>query len=168
MPTPACLATAVIGAPGSATNTARAESRIRWSLRAASAWRPLIGPRRAGRAFVSVMKMSVASTGTNHSVLLSLEQKILFRWIDWRGRHRGNGRLNRCHQNQKPRTQPARAWTQPARAWTQPARAWTRRPAKSPRQALASRLDGALSRLPPDQWSIEPVRSGAGRVVLRE
>src|ERR1700693_5643702 len=40
MPTPACLATAVIGAPGSATNTARADSRMRWSLRAASAWRP--------------------------------------------------------------------------------------------------------------------------------
>src|ERR1700744_3445428 len=46
MPTPACLATAVIGAPGSATNTARADSRMRWSLRAASAWRPLIGPLR--------------------------------------------------------------------------------------------------------------------------
>src|SRR5690348_1201047 len=72
MPTPACLATAVIGAPGSATNTARAESRIRWSLRAASAWRPLIGPGRLApaRAFVSVMKKSVARTGTNHSVLL--------------------------------------------------------------------------------------------------
>src|ERR1051325_9510551 len=72
MPTPACLATAVIGAPGSATNTARAESRIRWSLRAASAWRPLIGPGRLAppRAFVSVMKKSVANTGTNYSVLL--------------------------------------------------------------------------------------------------
>ena len=74
MPTPACLATAVIGAPGSATNTARADSRMRWSLRAASAWRPLIGPCRPGlpvlvglpvlggwlgppgRAFVSVME----------------------------------------------------------------------------------------------------------------
>jgi hypothetical protein len=67
MPTPACLATAVIGAPGSATNTARADSRMRWSLRAASAWRPLIGPLRpapgradlpvpAGCALVSVMK----------------------------------------------------------------------------------------------------------------
>src|SRR6201996_5700752 len=64
MPTPACLATAVIGAPGSATNTARADSRMRWSLRAASAWRPLIGPLRPapcrpglpGRALVSVMK----------------------------------------------------------------------------------------------------------------
>src|ERR1700748_12622 len=44
MPTPARLATAVIGAPGSATNTARADSRMRWSLRAASACRPLIGP----------------------------------------------------------------------------------------------------------------------------
>jgi hypothetical protein len=32
MPTPACLATAVIGAPGSATNTARADSRMRWSF----------------------------------------------------------------------------------------------------------------------------------------
>src|SRR6266700_1806590 len=80
MPTPACLATAVIGAPGSATNTARAESRIRWSLRAASAWRPLIGPCRPGRAFVSVMKKSVANTGTNHSVLLVLEQQISFRY----------------------------------------------------------------------------------------
>ena len=91
MPTPACLATAVIGAPGSATNTARADSRMRWSLRAASAWRPLIGPRPGlpvppgrglppGRAFVSVMKISVAETGTNHSVLIVLEQKISFRW----------------------------------------------------------------------------------------
>jgi len=103
MPTPACLATAVIGAPGSATNTARADSRMRWSLRAASAWRPLIGPCRAGRpvppgglvlfgwlvlpgwlgppgrAFVSVMEKSVAGTGTNHSVLIVLEQKISFR-----------------------------------------------------------------------------------------
>ena len=49
MPTPACLATAVIGAPGSATNTARADSRMRRSLRAASAWRPLSGPSRCGR-----------------------------------------------------------------------------------------------------------------------
>src|SRR5690349_18425590 len=72
MPTPACLATAVNGAPGSAMNTARADSRIRWSLRAASAWRPLIGPGRLApaRAFVSVMKKSVAKTGTNYSVLL--------------------------------------------------------------------------------------------------
>src|SRR6476660_3553314 len=66
MPTPACLATAVIGAPGSATNTARADSRMRWSLRAASAWRPLIGPLRPallrpapGRALVSVMEIIV-------------------------------------------------------------------------------------------------------------
>src|SRR5580692_9596862 len=44
MPTPACLATAVIGAPGSATNTARADSSMRRSLRAASACRPLSGP----------------------------------------------------------------------------------------------------------------------------
>src|SRR6185312_14476956 len=88
MPTPACLATAVIGAPGSATNTARADSRMRWSLRAASACRPLIGPLRPtpcrpglpGRAFVSLMKLSVAGTGTNHSVLIILEQKISFRW----------------------------------------------------------------------------------------
>src|SRR5262245_34869787 len=43
MPTPARSATAAIGAPGSATNTARAASRIRWSFRAASARRPLIG-----------------------------------------------------------------------------------------------------------------------------
>src|SRR5229473_7544156 len=104
MPTPACLATAVIGAPGSATNTARADSRMRWSLRAASAWRPLIGPCRPGRpvppswlvlfgwlvlpgwlgppgrAFVSVMEKSVARAGTNHSVLIVLEQKISFRY----------------------------------------------------------------------------------------
>ena len=32
-----------------------------------------------GRAFVSVMKLSVAGTGTNHSVLIILEQKISFR-----------------------------------------------------------------------------------------
>ena len=43
MPTPACSATAAIGAPGSATNTARAASRMRRSFRAASARRPLIG-----------------------------------------------------------------------------------------------------------------------------
>src|SRR5581483_12286278 len=43
MPTPACLATSVMGAPGLATNTARAEARMRWSLRAASARRPLSG-----------------------------------------------------------------------------------------------------------------------------
>src|SRR5580704_8556412 len=60
MPTPACLATAVIGAPGSATNTDRAESRMRWSLRAASAGRRLIGPWRRRPELVSVMKMSVA------------------------------------------------------------------------------------------------------------
>src|ERR671912_75284 len=41
MPTPARLATAAIGAPGSATNTSRAASRIRWSLRVACALRPL-------------------------------------------------------------------------------------------------------------------------------
>src|SRR6266508_1532044 len=40
MPTPACSATAEIGAPGSATNTARAASKISWSLRAACARRP--------------------------------------------------------------------------------------------------------------------------------
>src|SRR5918993_5407491 len=43
MPTPACSATAAIGAPGSATNTVRAASRMRSSLRAASARRPLMG-----------------------------------------------------------------------------------------------------------------------------
>src|SRR5581483_5119903 len=43
MPTPAALATAVIGAPGSATNTARAADMMRSSLRAASALRPLRG-----------------------------------------------------------------------------------------------------------------------------
>src|ERR1700730_8802776 len=40
MPTPARLATSETGAAGSALNTARAASRIRWSLRAASACRP--------------------------------------------------------------------------------------------------------------------------------
>ena len=43
MPTPACSATAAMGAPGSATNTARAASRMRRSFRAASARRPLSG-----------------------------------------------------------------------------------------------------------------------------
>src|SRR5215216_7199028 len=43
MPTPASAATAAIGASGSAVNTARAASRMRWSLRAAWARRPLIG-----------------------------------------------------------------------------------------------------------------------------
>jgi hypothetical protein len=37
------------------------------------------GPEPPGRAFVSVMKKSVAGTGTNHSVLIILEQKISFR-----------------------------------------------------------------------------------------
>src|SRR5215472_1068725 len=41
MPTPARSATAEIGAVGSATNTARAASRISWSLRAAWTRRPL-------------------------------------------------------------------------------------------------------------------------------
>jgi len=36
-----------------------------------------LGP--PGRAFVSVMEKSVAGTGTNHSVLIVLEQKISFR-----------------------------------------------------------------------------------------
>src|ERR1700730_1709270 len=88
MPTPAGSATAVIGAPGSAPHPARAEPTTRWSFRAASAWRPLIGPWRPGLAFVSVMKKSVAGTGTNHSVLIVLEQKISFRlWL----RRRDNG-----------------------------------------------------------------------------
>jgi pimeloyl-ACP methyl ester carboxylesterase len=43
MPTSACLATAAMGASGSATKTARAASRMRWSLRAAWARRPLSG-----------------------------------------------------------------------------------------------------------------------------
>src|SRR5829696_1072874 len=43
MPTPARAATAAIGAPGSATNTSRAASRIRRSLRAAWARLPLRG-----------------------------------------------------------------------------------------------------------------------------
>src|SRR5580698_7829007 len=85
MPTPACLATAVIGASGSLTNTARADSSIRWSLRAASAWRPLIGPCRwrprlgSGAGTCVLMNLSIARTGINHSVLLRLEQKDLFR-----------------------------------------------------------------------------------------
>src|SRR6266536_5372356 len=41
MPTPACSATAAIGASGSAVKTARADSRISRSLRAAWACRPL-------------------------------------------------------------------------------------------------------------------------------
>src|SRR5580698_4500710 len=68
MPTPACLATAVIGAAGSATKTARAESRMRWSLRAASAWRPLIGPWGCRR--LSIMGFIVPGLGMKHSVLL--------------------------------------------------------------------------------------------------
>ena len=43
MPTPAASATADTGAPGSATNTSRAASRMTWSLRAAWARRPLRG-----------------------------------------------------------------------------------------------------------------------------
>src|SRR5437762_3161464 len=43
MPTPARAATAEMGAPGSAVNTARAASRMRRSLRAAWARRPLSG-----------------------------------------------------------------------------------------------------------------------------
>ena len=54
MPTPAASATAETGAPGSARNTARAASRITWSLRAAWALRPL---RAAAGALVSVVAM---------------------------------------------------------------------------------------------------------------
>jgi hypothetical protein len=38
-----------------------------------------LGPLAAALAFVSVMKKSIANTGTNYSVLLELEQKVLFR-----------------------------------------------------------------------------------------
>src|SRR5258708_15072773 len=48
MPTPARLATSETGADGSATNTARAASRISWSLRAASACRPGSGAAASG------------------------------------------------------------------------------------------------------------------------
>src|SRR6266704_2784834 len=119
MPTPACLATAVIGAPGSATNTARAESRIRWSLRAASAWRPLIGPLRPAPcrpaldpvgplapvlAFVSVMKESVAGDWNKsfRSVRLGTEGFVPLTGLA--ARQLDNRRFLRCHQHQKPRT----------------------------------------------------------------
>src|SRR6266536_3772511 len=61
MPTPACLATAEIGASGSARNTARAESRMRSSLRAACARRPLSGA-------VACSLMAFQNSGTKYSV----------------------------------------------------------------------------------------------------
>src|SRR5260221_3335379 len=57
MPTPACAATAEVGARGSAVKTARAASRMRWSLRAASARRPL-----SGAVVVAPIRIPLAST----------------------------------------------------------------------------------------------------------
>src|SRR6266581_3648767 len=77
MPTPACLATAVIGAPGSATNTAFAAWRISSSLRAACARRPLSGSGTAeGVAAVLVM----ASVYWNKTFCSDIvERKVPFR-----------------------------------------------------------------------------------------
>src|SRR5918998_1769706 len=72
MPTPARAATAAIGAPGSATNTSRAASRMRRSLRAASARLPL----RGARVFLTIHHIIY---GTNRSVpLYFLEQNVSF------------------------------------------------------------------------------------------
>src|SRR5918993_797368 len=60
MPTPARLATAAIGAPGSATNTSRAASRIRWSLRVACALRPL-----------GILRSCASPSNTSHLTSLS-------------------------------------------------------------------------------------------------
>src|SRR5579864_1625404 len=84
MPTPACLATAVIGASGSAVNTARADSSMRRSLRAASAWRPLSEPalRRpppVGPRSSSVMRISVAEDWNKSFRSVILERKLSFR-----------------------------------------------------------------------------------------
>src|SRR6185436_15377989 len=73
MPTPACWATAEMGALGSAVKTARAACRITPSLVAACARLPLRG---AGEE--SLMDATLA--GTNYSVLLLLEQNSLFRY----------------------------------------------------------------------------------------
>src|SRR5436190_8593212 len=65
MPTPACSATAAIGAPGSATTTARAEARIAWSFLAACARRPLSRMTRRSyqnEAFPSALSLSRCSS----------------------------------------------------------------------------------------------------------
>src|SRR6266545_802202 len=70
MPMPASSAIAEMGASGSATNTARAASRIRWSLRAACARRPLSGTV-VGSMPLSILERTVLFhyTGAEHSVL---------------------------------------------------------------------------------------------------
>src|SRR5689334_389215 len=135
MPTPACLATAVIGAPGSATNTARADSRMRWSLRAASAWRPLIGPLRPallrpallrlallrlallrpapgrpapppGRAFVSVMEIIVPE-GWNKPFRSDILGTEDFVPVERALDRREHGRIG-CRQRPRPEARTAR------------------------------------------------------------
>src|SRR5215204_1203048 len=86
MPTPARPATAETGAFGSSTNTARAASKITASLRAASARRPLNGP----RVFTSLMPQlyveRIAPFKYN-----GVERNNLFRkgslWVEGRGAH---------------------------------------------------------------------------------
>src|SRR5918994_2885907 len=76
MPTPARWATAEIGALGSATNTSLAAARIRPSLRAASARRPLRGTVEASAVvprsllFFSILSAYHALNGTVRSVTL--------------------------------------------------------------------------------------------------
>src|SRR4029450_2347485 len=72
MPTPASAATAAIGASGSALSTARAASRMRWSLRAAWARRPLIGWVVGSMSFILSLERSVpfCYSGMEQSVLV--------------------------------------------------------------------------------------------------
>src|SRR4051794_26568519 len=68
MPTPARAARAEIGASGSARNTSRAAARIRPSLRAAWARRPLRGALTRPEYQWNEPFRSVTLNGTDHSV----------------------------------------------------------------------------------------------------
>src|SRR5918995_4860494 len=70
IPTPACFATALIGASGSARKTALAASSIRSSFRAACARRPLNGFSARSCMTLSVLERSLpfCYDGTDHSV----------------------------------------------------------------------------------------------------
>src|SRR5580704_17400375 len=95
MPTPACLATAVIGAPGSATKTARADSRMRWSLRAAAA---------------RTVAVRAARLGLGHGKSVAEDWNEAFR-SDSLGTEDFvpivHGRIG-CHQQSRPRSPPQR------------------------------------------------------------
>src|SRR3712207_7060185 len=80
MPTTARSATAAIGAPGSATNTSLAASRMRASLRAAWALRPLNGTAVVSSIYPAyhILNGTVRSAiliGTEHFVPISIAER---------------------------------------------------------------------------------------------